>query len=48
MTFGVAAFAADTSVDDCLRFADEALYVGKEHGKNRVVALPARAAGGAA
>jgi diguanylate cyclase (GGDEF)-like protein len=42
MTFGVAASVPGTSVDDCLRFADEALYVGKEHGKNRVVALPAQ------
>ena len=48
MTFGVAAFASGSTVDDCLRFADEALYVGKEHGKNRVVVLPGRAAGGAA
>ena len=51
MTFGVAVFSPDASVDDCLRYADEALYVGKEHGKNRVVVLPqvlARAAGGEA
>jgi diguanylate cyclase len=50
MTFGVAAFAADASLDDCLRRADEALYVGKAQGKNRVVAPApaARAAGGQA
>jgi len=36
---------------DCLRHADEALYVGKEHGRNQVVVLPVatapRSAGGA-
>lgn len=50
MTFGVAAFSSEATVDDCLRHADEALYVGKEHGKNQVVVLPVattpRAAGG--
>jgi GGDEF domain-containing protein len=44
MTFGVAAFSSAASVDDCLRHADEALYGGKEHGKNQVVVLPVAAA----
>ncbi len=38
MTFGVSALAPGESIDDCTRRADEALYRGKELGRNRVVA----------
>jgi diguanylate cyclase (GGDEF)-like protein len=37
LTFGVASFAADPSVETCLKAADEALYRGKAEGRNRVV-----------
>lgn len=41
MTFGVAEALRGTTTEDCLRRADEALYVGKQAGKNRVVAVRA-------
>lgn len=39
MTFGVAAFDGKGSLEDAIRQADQALYMGKERGKNRVVAV---------
>ncbi len=37
MTFGVALYDAEAGFEDCVRQADEALYRGKEGGRNRVV-----------
>jgi diguanylate cyclase (GGDEF)-like protein len=37
VTFGVATFAAGTSLEACLKAADDALYRGKASGRNRVV-----------
>ena len=38
LTFGVAAFTEDMSgVDDCIGAADDAMYSGKEGGRNRVL-----------
>jgi diguanylate cyclase (GGDEF)-like protein len=37
MTFGAASFDQDSTIDDCVRRADHALYQGKGQGKNRVV-----------
>ena len=37
-TFGVAALGAEISVEDCIKFADRALYQGKAAGRDRVVA----------
>jgi diguanylate cyclase (GGDEF)-like protein len=37
LTFGVASFASGSSVEACLKAADEALYRGKAGGRNRVV-----------
>jgi diguanylate cyclase (GGDEF)-like protein len=37
MTFGVAGFEQTSSIEDCIRQADQAMYSGKEQGKNRVV-----------
>jgi|GEM_PF-713101 len=37
ITCGVAEYGLDESLDDCLKRADQALYVGKRDGKNRVV-----------
>jgi diguanylate cyclase (GGDEF)-like protein len=48
LTFGVASFAPGSSIDACLKAADEALYRGKAAGRNRVVVssnLPAAAVG---
>ncbi len=36
MTFGVAAYFGGSSIDECVRRADEALYGGKHRGKNQV------------
>jgi diguanylate cyclase (GGDEF)-like protein len=43
MTFGVAEYRPDESLDDCLKRADDALYQGKRTGKNRVVTATAAA-----
>jgi diguanylate cyclase len=37
MTFGVAVYDGKTSLEACVRRADEALYAGKHRGKNQVV-----------
>lgn len=37
MTFGVSIFDGTKNVDDVIKEADEALYYGKNHGKNQVV-----------
>ncbi len=37
MTLGVSEFARGMSIDECIKRADQALYEGKETGKNRVV-----------
>ena len=37
VTFGVAVFERGMRVGECLKRADEALYTGKEAGRNRVV-----------
>jgi diguanylate cyclase (GGDEF)-like protein len=37
MTFGVSEFDGSVSIDGCIKKADEALYKGKEKGKNCVV-----------
>ncbi|GAK51795.1 response regulator receiver modulated diguanylate cyclase [Candidatus Moduliflexus flocculans] len=36
MTFGISMCQADKGIHLCLKEADQALYQGKEHGKNRV------------
>jgi len=36
MSFGVAEFKDSYTIHDCIRSADEALYMAKERGKNRV------------
>jgi diguanylate cyclase (GGDEF)-like protein len=37
MTFGVATLGDDSTIADCIRQADDALYRGKTEGRNRVV-----------
>jgi len=37
MTFGVSEFRSDKSVDSCIKDADDALYLGKQKGRNIVV-----------
>jgi diguanylate cyclase (GGDEF)-like protein len=37
MTFGAAVYDGSSSIEDCVRRADEALYAGKAQGKNQVV-----------
>jgi diguanylate cyclase (GGDEF)-like protein len=40
LTFGVAVFERGMRVGECLKQADEALYAGKEAGRNRVIRSP--------
>lgn len=40
MTFGVSEFDMDTDIIPCIKEADDALYAGKQKGKNCVVAAP--------
>jgi diguanylate cyclase (GGDEF)-like protein len=37
LTFGVSAYSGTSSLEDCLKAADTALYAGKNAGRNRVV-----------
>ena len=37
MTFGVTLYNGSSSVDECIKHADEVLYAGKRGGRNRVV-----------
>ena len=37
MTFGVSLYEGKSSIDQCIKAADEALYSGKQQGKNRVI-----------
>ncbi len=40
MTFGLSAYqGVDDNVEECIKRADQALYIGKSQGKNRVIAL---------
>jgi diguanylate cyclase (GGDEF)-like protein len=39
LTFGVKLFSEETGVDGCIKQADEALYYGKETGRNKIVAF---------
>lgn len=41
MTFGVARFEKDDHLDSCIKRADEALYTGKNAGRNQVVSAAA-------
>ena len=42
MTFGVAECTSDARINDCIALADEALYKGKENGRNQVVLYKTR------
>ncbi|MBF0343486.1 MAG: sensor domain-containing diguanylate cyclase [Nitrospirae bacterium] len=39
MTFGVSVYDAGMPIDDCIKQADECLYIGKKSGSNMVVAF---------
>ncbi len=41
VTIGVAECTPDVSIDDCVKVADEAMYVGKRGGRDQVVAASA-------
>lgn len=45
MTFGVSEWQETLSIDHCIKAADDAMYQGKEQGKNRVVAAPSKRGG---
>ncbi len=38
ISFGVACYTNEQSIDDCVKAADDALYRAKQQGRNRVVA----------
>jgi diguanylate cyclase (GGDEF)-like protein len=41
LTFGVSVFYSEfLTTDDCIKYADQAMYIGKEHGKNCVIVSP--------
>ena len=42
VTLGVCAYTGSSTIDECIRLADEALYRGKEQGRNRVVISDSR------
>ena len=37
MTFGVSIYDGSSDIDNCIKTADEALYIGKQKGKNCVI-----------
>ena len=37
ITFGISEFKKNDKIDECIRKSDEALYRGKEQGRNQVV-----------
>ncbi|MCK4762388.1 MAG: SiaC family regulatory phosphoprotein [Candidatus Aminicenantes bacterium] len=42
MTFGVSIYDGSGNIEDCIKKADQALFLGKEKGKNCVVASPGK------
>ncbi len=40
LTFGLAVFGDNPSIESCIKNADQALYIGKENGKNCVTVWP--------
>jgi PleD family two-component response regulator len=37
LTFGVAEYYPDTDINGCIKRADQALYLGKDKGKNIII-----------